>query len=104
MGATATHVPEAAELVTGGNATHYWEDTGIVGKLYSKTLGIGDVYAWDIWMVYKPGVRWDNTYPPKPDFAMHQLGSSRVNKVMPRLDSQRFAEVVNSYLTEWKVQ
>ncbi len=98
MGAKASHVPDAAALVTGGNATHYWEETGIVGKLYERTLGIDGIYAWDVWMVYKPGARWDGTYPPEPDFAMHQLGSRRVNEVMPRLDSKRFADVVTGYL------
>ena len=65
LGATAQDVPEAAAVITGGNATHYWEESGIVGKLYEKTLGIDGIYAWDVWMVYRPGVRWDETYPPK---------------------------------------
>lgn len=37
---------------------------------------------------------------PKSDFAMHQLRSSKVNDVMPYLDSERFAEVVNGHLNE----
>jgi hypothetical protein len=57
-------------------------------------------YAWDVWMAYKPGVRWEGEYPPTPDHAMHQLGSGQVNEVMPRLDSRVFAEVVNRYLKE----
>ena len=71
-----------------------------MGKLYEKTLGIDGTYAWDVWLVYKPGARWDETEPPKPDFAMHQLGSRKVNKIMQRLESKRFAEVVNGYLEE----
>ena len=55
LGTTAEDVPEAAALITGGNTTHYCEETGIVGKLYEKTLGIDGIYAWDVWMVYKPG-------------------------------------------------
>ena len=31
---------------------------------------------------------------------MHQLRSSKVNDVMPYLDSERFAEVVNGHLNE----
>ena len=100
LGAEVKHVSDAAALITGGNATHYWEATGIVGRLYEKILGIDGIYAWDVWLVYKPGVRWDDTIPPKPDFAMHQLGSSRVNEVMPRLDSEEFSAVVNGYLGE----
>ena len=100
LGSTEENVPDAAALITGGNATHYWEDSGIVGRLYEKTLGIDGIYAWDVWLAYQPVVRWDCKYPPKPDFAMHQLGSSRVNEVMPRLNSEVFAEVVNGYLAE----
>jgi hypothetical protein len=96
LGATAEHVPEAAALVTGGNATHYWEDSGVIGVLYGKTLGFDGIYAWDVWMIYAPGVRWEGTDPPKPDFAMHQLGSLR--GVLPWLDAERFAEVANQYL------
>ena len=92
-------MPEAANLVTGGNSIHYWEDTGIVGKLYEKTLGIEGHYAWDVWLAYKPGARWTEKYPPKPDFAMHQLSRLPLGK-MPRLDSEEFAEVVNGYLSE----
>ena len=98
LGATAADVPEAAALITGGNATHYWEDSGIVGKLYEKTLGIDGIYAWDVWMIYQPGIHWEDTYPPKPDFVMHQLRSNKLNGVMPYLDSKRFAEIVNSKL------
>ena len=102
LGATEQHVPDAAALVTGGaHVTNYWEDSGIIGRLYEATLGFDDVYAWDVWMVYKPGVRWEGRLPPKPDFAMHQLRSHpKVSKLMPLLDSKQFAAVVNGYLAE----
>ncbi len=94
VGATAADVPAAAALVTGGNATHYWEERGIIGKLYETTLDITGVYAWDVWMVYGPGARWDEALPPKPDFTMQQLRARKVDAIIPRLDSKRFAEAV----------
>ena len=99
LNAREEHVPEAAALVTGGNATHYWEDSGILGKLYDKVLGI-DTYAWDVWMIYKPGIRWEDTYPPKPDFGMHQLWLAEDSEEWLKLDSEEFAKVVDGYLTE----
>ncbi len=90
---------DAAALVTGGNATHYWEDSGIIARLYETTLNIEGHYAWDVWMVYKPGARWDDEYPPEPDFAMHQLSRLTLGK-MKRLDSEEFAAVVHDYLSE----
>lgn len=100
LGAAAEDVPEAAALVTGGNATHYWEDTGILGRLFEETLRIDGTYAWDVWLAYRPGALWEGEYPPEPDFAMHQLRASRADERMPRLDSEVFAEVVNGYLRE----
>jgi hypothetical protein len=100
LGAKAEHIPDAVELVTDGNATHYWEESGIVGRLFEKTLSIEGTYAWDVWLVYKPGARWDDEYPPEPDFAMHQLPLPRDKETMRRLDSKEFARVVDGYLDE----
>lgn len=100
LGAEAEHIPDAAALVTGGNATHYWEDSGIIGRLYERTLGIDGNYAWDVWLAYEPGERWEGENPPKPDFAMTQLRADRANEVMRRLDSEVFAQVVAQYLAE----
>ena len=51
-------------------------------RLYDQTLGLGQP-AWDIYMVYSPGVRWNGTNPPKPSYWMHQLG----NKVTARTEA-----------------
>jgi hypothetical protein len=31
------------------------------------------VPAWDVYLVYAPGVRWEGDTPPTPTFWMHQL-------------------------------
>ena len=94
LGAKEKDVLPASELITGGNAIHYWEDTGIIGELYQEALGIED-YAWDVWMIYEPGILWDNKLPPKPNFWMHQL---RESTPAPKLDSKVFAEKVDKLL------
>ena len=80
-----------AEAITASNSTHYWENTGIIGKLYQETLGI-DKYAWDIWMIYPPGALWTEEYPPDPVFWMHQIGNG-----MPA------AKLVYPVSTSWTV-
>lgn len=86
-------------LITGGNTTHYWEDTGIVGKLFQQTMAIDDIYLWDVWFIYQPGIRWTDRLPPRPDFAMHQLGRRLVERYgLPVLDSKVFADKVGEYL------
>lgn len=95
LGAGERHVIPAGKLVT-GKANHYWEDTGIVGLHYQQALGV-DVYAWDVWMIYQPGVLWKDDLPPKPVFWMHQLAHV---KNAPRLDSKIFAAKTAGYLAE----
>lgn len=95
VGAEEEDVPEATQVVTGGNARHYWEDSGIIGKLYRETLVI-DAYAFDAWMIYQPGVIWEGELPPAPAFWMHNLGVDEA----PRLDSKEFAIEVEKYLKQ----
>lgn len=89
----------ATRLVTGGHATHYWEETGIIGKRFETALQIDGHYAWDVWMVYRPGTRWEGEVPPKPDFAMQQLRRKSLGG-MERLDMDTFVTVVKTYLDE----
>lgn len=69
-GADEGDVAPAAQLLTGKNVTHYWEDTGIIGALYQEVLGRYE-YVWDEWMIYGPGAGWEGEAPPKPDFHVH---------------------------------
>jgi len=96
LDAQESDVPRVAEMVTGGNASHYWEASGVIGDLFQRTLNI-NVYAWDVWMIYKSGVRWNDKYPPAPDFWMHDLWGV---ENIPRLDSGIFTSKVNDYLKE----
>ena len=98
LGATREHVDQTLGLVTGGNATHYWEESGIIGRHYDEVLGLDGIYAWDIWFIYKPGVTWTETLPPAPDFTMHQLGRPLLDHDLPFLDSKIFAAKTNEIL------
>lgn len=99
LDAQKSDIPPVTEMVTGGNASHYWENSGIIGNRFKHTLAI-NVYAWDVWMIYKPGARWNDQYPPAPDFWMHDLWG--VNGV-PRLNSGVFAGKVVDYLKSIQV-
>jgi hypothetical protein len=54
---------------------HVWDAERQVGNLYSKTLGLQST-AWDFYLLYPPGVTWDEDEPPEPAFWMHQLPAS----------------------------
>lgn len=65
---------EAAELVSSEKrfAMQAWDSRRSIGEVMSKTLGLA-CPAWDVYLVYKPGVRWTDELPPVPSFWMHQL-------------------------------
>jgi hypothetical protein len=67
MDAEEEDVQHVTDMVSGNNVSHYWEDSGIIGNRFQDTLKIG-VYAWDVWMIYKPGKLWNDELPPAPDF------------------------------------
>lgn len=50
-----------------------WDSKLVVGKAFSETLKL-KCPAWDVYMVFKPGARWEVGNPPIPSFWMHQLG------------------------------
>lgn len=89
LGADEDDVPRAMRIFR-SPANHYWEDTGIIGKHFQETLDI-DVYAWDIWLIFPPGARWDGRLPPEPAFWMHQLGDLDAAE---RLDVEAFRNQV----------
>ncbi|GEM_PF-814380 len=49
-----------------------WDGERASGKLLAKTLKLNG-NAWDVYLLYAPGVKWMGDEPPKPTFWMHQL-------------------------------
>lgn len=90
LGGEESDVPAAMSTVRDPRALQYWDATGFLTRSYKTTLGLGEP-AWDIYMIYPAGVRWDSTEPPPPDFWMHQLGPpERPRAKAPFLDATVF--------------
>ena len=49
-----------------------WDRNREIGKAFEKTLGLTRT-AWDVYLVYEPGVTWNGELPPRPSYWMHQL-------------------------------
>ena len=62
---------QAAAFVD-SRVTQQWDGERVSGALLAKTLGLKGT-AWDIYLLYAPGVRWTGEQPPAPTFWMHQL-------------------------------
>ena len=96
LGAEEKHAAAAVPLMPGPRVNHYWDPEGNSGVEFMKPLGI-EVYAWDVWLVYEPGARWEEgAHPPPPAFWQHQLGSLPDES---RLDPEEFATVVRQKLS-----
>jgi hypothetical protein len=83
-------VPKATKELPDSRALHYWDGKRLVVSGYTETLGFKEP-AWDIFLLYPPGTRWDDDRPPAPAFWMHQLGSRKSPRVNgPYLDAATF--------------
>jgi hypothetical protein len=52
-----------------------WNENRNLGTLFGETLDLHAV-GWDVYLVYKPGIRWEGKQPPQPTFWMHQLNGA----------------------------
>src|SRR6266849_10944533 len=97
LGAHEANVAPAARLIANGHTTHYWEETGITGKLMQQVMGV-DKYVWDFWTIYAPNVVWsDERLMPAPSFWQHQLDGLPLEK---KLDANVFAAKVDEFLAQ----
>ena len=55
-----------------GRVAQQWNGDRSAGKLVASTLGLKG-NAWDVYLLYAPGVQWTGNSPPAPTFWMHQL-------------------------------
>jgi hypothetical protein len=65
-------VDEATHTISDTRVTHYWDGNGYLVDAYNDALDLGQD-AWDIYLLYGPDARWDDTRPPAPLSWMHQL-------------------------------
>lgn len=88
------HAADAVKLMLGPRVSHYWDPGGRTGLLFQESLQI-PLYAWDVWMIFEPGPRWESDIPPPPAFWQHQLGPLPEET---RLDAEEFAAEVRARL------
>lgn len=85
-------------LASDKRATHYWDAKGRLPVLFQKTLGLrSECPAWDVYLIYPPGVTWENE-PPKPVYWQHQLGGVTA---APRLEGKTFATELRKVLSQY---
>lgn len=61
-----------AAAFTDDRVSQVWDRQRASGQMLAKTLGLNRT-AWDVYLLYAPGVKWTAEAPPTPTFWMHQL-------------------------------
>lgn len=89
---------KAVTLFPDERVKNYWVHTRAVGELFQPPIGLEGEPAWDVYLVYEPGVVWDGDAPPKPTFFMHQLGGRLPDD--RRLDGPKLRDVIEKILNK----
>ena len=88
-------VPDAVTSIPDPRARHFWDGAGEVMHLYAPVLGIKEgLPAWDVYLLYGPGERWEAGQPPPPPrYWMHQLRHQQYQPMPGQLlDSALFSD------------
>jgi hypothetical protein len=82
--------------VSDPRAIHYIDPSGFSGKQYSPILAIPyHAPAWDVYMTFAPGVRWDERAPTPTDWMDQEGGQSTGPRL---LNGRKLAQQVQSLL------
>lgn len=49
-----------------------WDGKRSIADLFAKPLKLRGT-AWDVYLIYAPGIKWEGAEPPQPTYWMHQL-------------------------------
>ena len=61
-----------SEFLRDPRVSYAWDEKRALGDLLAPRLEL-DRTAWDVYLVYQRGIRWDRSGPPRPTLWMHQL-------------------------------
>ena len=89
-----------AEAFADARVTHLWDGEQEAGNAFAKTLALVGT-AWDVYLAYAPGVRWEASLPPPaPTFWMHQLPSATAADASRFFVPRAFAQQLRHLLGE----
>ena len=84
------------ELFQDNRVQHYWDAEKVLGKIVANYMLENTPIAWDIYLLYELGAKWDNEKFPTPDFWMHQLGEDESLRLNPEVLCQKVMIAVNN--------
>lgn len=78
--------------------TQGWDGSRNLGKLFGDALDLHQI-AWDVYIIYKPGVKWEGPQPLRPTFWMHQLEGVDPNLLLC-VNPSRLSEEVGKLIAQ----
>ncbi|HSY89840.1 MAG TPA: hypothetical protein VK812_00625 [Candidatus Binatus sp.] len=96
VGDTPVTAAEQADTVRDARIAQGWNGSRDVGKLFEATLDLHPI-AWDVYLIYRPGILWEGEQPPPPTFWMHQLDDADPSLLLCA-NSTRFSSEVGKLL------
>lgn len=88
----------AATLFPDPRVKSYWVRSRTVGELFQNAIQLRTEPAWDVYLVYRPGIVWEGDTPPEPTYYMHQLGGRLPDD--RRLDGPKLLQAIDQTLTK----
>lgn len=80
-----------AEAFPPDRVEHAWDPDRRAGELFARMLGLRRV-AWDVYLLYAPGITWEEEEPPEPSSWMHQLPAAVDADPMDLLNTAKLLE------------
>ena len=98
---SADAVDDAVDLMKDEwRAIQFWDPVAESGKRVRRLMNLEIPNpAWDIYLLYARGTKWEQPSPPTPAFWMHQLNGERRHADL-RLDTTRLREEVQKLLAK----
>ncbi len=78
---------------TDGRARSWWDGEAVLPTAFAEPLGVS--YAWDVYMLFPPGVTWEEALADGPAYLEHQLWELPSESM---LDHERFQRAVEDCL------
>jgi hypothetical protein len=89
---------KATALFPDARVANYWAGGRQLGEAFQPAIDLRGEPAWDVYLVYAPGVAWEGDAPPRPEYFMHQLGGRLPEALL--LDGPKLAEEIRKLLRE----
>lgn len=74
-----------------------WDGDHLSGDLFANALNLKRD-AWDVYLVYEPGLKWEGATPPQPTFWMHQLKADTGAPQQLCLNENKFSQQIKQLL------